>query len=184
MRQRWYLAQAVPPARGLPAPIAAVLELLGLVEFAAVTRRRDDRLAEIDAAYEGAGGTEGPEYAYTSIYASGERWLVGGWDGLAVTADAGVNWQEPMLLPPDYTRGLEFSPSYAEDGILFVGAYAAGPIRSEDWGRTFDAPGLNLQQPNVQKVHVPAYAEDPSTVFGIVNLAGRLLLRRWHASAL
>lgn len=78
--------------------------------------------------------------------------IVAGWDGLATGNDD--TWQTATLVPPDYTRGLVFSPSFAADGTIWWGGDAAGVAITDDGGTTFRAPDEGLEAPNVQDLKV------------------------------
>lgn len=119
-----------------------------------------DRHAPLDTEYDDDGHAESTAEAVTGLYAADGVWLMAGWGGMARSADGGVTWASPLLLPPDFIRGLAVSPDFARDGTVYIGGYAAGVERSFDGGTTFDAPSLGLGLPNVQSLVVTGTGGD------------------------
>ncbi len=119
----------------------------------------DDRCATFTSAVTGSetefdlsGGASSDDEAFTVVRVVGDRFVVGGWDGLWISDNEGVTWTEHLLIPPDYTRGIAYNPEWPEDDTVFVGAYAAGVQRAFDGGTRWDAPGVGMSAANVQKV--------------------------------
>jgi photosystem II stability/assembly factor-like uncharacterized protein len=106
--------------------------------------------------------------SFTTMLADGDRWAIAGWDSIGVSDDAGQSWTQAFIMPPDITRGLEHSPTYASDGYAYLGANGAGIMRSSD-GYHFESLAGGMKFPNIQQVLFPAWATDDQTLYGISN---------------
>lgn len=113
-----------------------------------------DRRAPFHVLYGVSGGAESIETAFIPPVFSDDTLLVGGWAGLAVSDDLGQTWTTPTLLPPDYSRGLAFSPGFNGDGVVLMGTYGGGVVVTHDGGASFSAPNIGLPEPNVQGLDV------------------------------
>ena len=89
---------------------------------------------------------------WTTLGASGDRWVIGGYFGVFLSEDAGQSWQEQPILSPAATRGLAFSPAYTGDQGVYWGTYAAGVAISHDDGASVVSPSHGLAEGNVQDV--------------------------------
>lgn len=98
------------------------------------------------------GGADSASAVLTALQVEGERALVGGWAGLALSLDRGETWQDLPLLGPAYTRGLAASPDGEGAPRVWVGAYAAGVMLSEDGGLSYQTPGPGQNAENIQRV--------------------------------
>ncbi len=134
----------------------------------------EDRHAEMDPYFEGSGHCASVSMAFTDLFASGDRWALSGWDGLALSEDAGASWVEPFLIAPAYARGLAVSPGYARDAGVWLGSYAAGVTRSGDGGQSFLSRSAGLAAPNVQRLAFPPTNSGERPLFAI---SGHLLWR-------
>ncbi len=128
-----------------------------------------DLHAEMYPYFEGSGHCSSVTMAFTDLFVAGDRWALSGWDGLALSEDAGLSRVEPFLIAPDYARGLAFSPAYFEDAGVFVGAYAAGVTRSGDGGQSFESASWGLAAPNVQRLSFPPDNTDDSPMYAITG---------------
>jgi hypothetical protein len=127
-----------------------------------------DRAAPLEASYGTTGGPSSEQEAFTALGSADGRILLAGWDGLATSDDAGAQWHEAPIVPPDYTRGLAFSPAFEHDGLVYWGADSAGVAVTSDGGATFSAPNVDLSAPNVQ--YLKAWPEsDGGRVFVIAG---------------
>lgn len=106
--------------------------------------------------------------SFTTMQADGDRWAIAGWDSVGVSDDAGATWTQAYIMPPDITRGLEHSPSYATDGYVYVGANGAGIMRTSD-GYHFESLAGGTKYPNIQQVLFPAWATDDQDLYSIIN---------------
>lgn len=115
--------------------------------------------------YTGSGSATDTHQAASALAVVGDRILQAGWAGFGVATN-GV-WDEPVIVPPDYTRGIAFSPNYVRDNTIFVGGYAAGVARSEDGGRSWSAANDGMTTPNVQRIVFPVHSHSSDSVLAI-----------------
>lgn len=104
--------------------------------------------------YDTEGAATSADEAYSVLLASADRWVIGGWAGLAHSDDAGESWTDATILPADYTRGIAFSPHFETDRTIWLSSYMGGVVRTLDAGETFTAPSLALDDTNVQHLSV------------------------------
>ncbi len=108
-----------------------------------------------DAQYGSDGDAQRPSDAWPVLYASGDHVVVGGWAGLYSSADGGTTWVDSPVIPADYTRSVAFDASFAEDSLVYLAAYGAGPLATDDGGASFTATNAGLKEVNAQRVAVP-----------------------------
>lgn len=65
--------------------------------------------------------------------------FLAGFNGLFRTEDDADSWEELRTQDSTNIAAVALSPTYAEDGTLFVGSYLNGAFRSEDQGETWTA---------------------------------------------
>lgn len=125
----------------------------------------EDLRGPLDPVYDGPGSASAADAAAVALGVNGARWVQAGWAGFALGDDAST--YEPVLVPPDYTRGIAFSPGFADDRTVYVGGYAAGVLRTADGGATWEAAEDGLGFDNVQRVSVsPADDDEVLSVTG------------------
>jgi len=125
------------------------------------------KLAE-DTVYDLEGAARDVDEAYPVLLARGDRLIVAGWVGYATSDDAGGTWNEPTIVPPDYTRGVAFG---LDDFVVYSAGYASGVAFTTDGGVAWQAPGDGLEAVNAQKVGLPYDAELPWDVWAVVGHA-------------
>lgn len=123
----------------------------------------------LEVLFDVEGGATGLPQAFPVLKASGDRVVLGGWEGLARSSDQGLTWQEPALIPADHTRGLSFSPFFAHDRRLWIGSYMGGVLLSLDAGQRFFSSSLGLVDSNVQDVQV--HPERPERLTAVIGHA-------------
>lgn len=111
-----------------------------------------DVAAPLDPEFGGVGDPETDAVTTTALIAYSGRLVEAGWNGIAWSDDDGESWSSRVVLPGDLSRGVAFSPNFENDGVILVGGYSGGLIRSEDWGARWAAPNLGLWRPNIQGV--------------------------------
>ncbi len=124
----------------------------------------EDRAAPLEVQFSQTSITE----AFTTLHAAGDRWVIAGWDSIGVTTDAGATWTQAYIMPPDLTRGATYSPTFADDGYVYLGPNGAGVMRSDD-GYHWDSVSGGLGYQNIQLVIFPPWAEDTDTIFALAN---------------
>ncbi len=110
----------------------------------------EDLHGPLETVYAGSGSASSASEAAVALGVAGTRWMQAGWAGFVVADPAGV-W-EPVIVPPDYTRGIGFSPDFDRDATVYVGGYAAGVLTTEDGGASWRGAGAGLDVENVQRV--------------------------------
>ncbi len=105
--------------------------------------------------------------AFTGLQASGDSWAIAGWDSVGVTDDAGISWHKAFIMPPGLTRGLAFSPSFQQDGLVYIGANSAGVTRTTD-GLSFESMAGQMARCNVQQLAFPPDATDEQEIYALV----------------
>jgi hypothetical protein len=137
-----------------------------------------DQEAPLAIQYGGDGGASGLDEGVTVLAAAGDGWVLGGWAGLAVGGPG--DWRPAALLPPEYTRGIAFSPDFDRDGTLVWGTYSGGIGVSTDGGSSWEfADGLLA--PNVQALEVPT-PRDAWAIVGHHLVRGDRRGTRWQAA--
>lgn len=196
----WVRCGALPPeavgAHGVVAAIAASPVtredpegvLLVVTGDAGPYRSRDgcvsweDLHGTLDTVYSGAGSAGSAADAARALLVGRGRWLQAGWGGLVVGDEGGM--VEPTLIPCDYTRGVAFSPDFVDDDTVLLGGYAAGVLRTTDAGVSWSDAGKGLDATNVQRVALPAAAEDANVALAVVGHTGWMTKNRgrsWEA---
>jgi photosystem II stability/assembly factor-like uncharacterized protein len=120
--------------------------------------------------YGGIGGAATVYEGYSTIVDVGEHVLVGGWNGLAESADAGETWSVPRLLPSDYMRANAFSPDFANDHRFAAGTYGGGVVWTDSGGETWAGSALGISAPYGYDVEfAPDYAESRTMFFAALT---------------
>lgn len=120
--------------------------------------------------YQGSGSASSTDASNRTLAVSGTRWAQAGWAGLVI-GDA-TSAYEPQIIPPDYTRGIAFSPGFGDDRTVLVGGYAAGVLRSDDAGAHWLGAGAGMDAENVQRVAFPSRAEASDSVLSVTGHVG------------
>ncbi len=107
------------------------------------------------------------DLSFTVLQAVGDRWVIAGWDGIAVSENSGSTWDHAYIMPPDCTRGLAFSPTYFEDGEIYIGANTAGIYRTNAAGEIFESAAGGMDYANIQMVVFPK--ETAEDIFTLSN---------------
>jgi len=129
-----------------------------------------DRSGPPDTVWGGSGGADTDADAWAFVHGTGGSWIVAGWAGLFSTADNGFTWSDRQTMPPDYSRHVQFSPDWENDHRLWIGAYASGPLRSDDAGATFVRPNHGIPETlNVQRYWVARSPLETDTVYVSIN---------------
>ena len=132
----------------------------------------EDRTTGAFTDFSAGGGADSDALAYTVLRTAGDKWIIGGWDGLFYSDDAGITWEEKTIIPPDYTRGVAFAVDFPDDPTVFIGPYASGVQYSRDGGVSFDSPSWGLTEPNVQRIRTSD--DDPDVILAIVGHKGQI----------
>jgi len=121
----------------------------------------------VQVLYDTEGSATGVDQAFPVLALAGQRIVAGGWAGLSITDDLGDAWRDETLLPPDYARGVAFSPRFSSDHTLWISSYAGGVLWSLDAGASFTGPDQGLSDANVQDVRV-----DPDNPLRLAAVVG------------
>jgi photosystem II stability/assembly factor-like uncharacterized protein len=112
----------------------------------------EDHRTPNETEFDNSGGAQSDESAFTVLRVRGDTWLIGGWDGLWLSRNNGVDWDEIAVIPPDFTRGIAFSQNFPSNRTVYIGAYAAGIQITNDGGTSFTSPNWGISQTNVQNI--------------------------------
>jgi photosystem II stability/assembly factor-like uncharacterized protein len=100
--------------------------------------------------------------------------FVAGWEGVHRSLDAGESWRHLEIIRPYSTRGVAFSPGFAEDGTLFASTYGSGLIVSRDRGQSWTPENEGLWNSHLDPVvPAPDYAEGGTLFVGNLRGVGR-----------
>lgn len=132
----------------------------------------EDLHSPLTPVYTGSGSAASAIDGQTGLAIFGDRWVQSGWAGFLVAE--GDDLHEPTIIPPDYTRGIAFSPTFGEDRTLLIGGYAAGVLRTNDAGVSWLGAGEGLGFENVQRVAFPARDGDLDRVLSVTGHVGWL----------
>lgn len=135
----------------------------------------EDRSSPLTVDYDSFGGATGPDEASTALFAAGDAVVHAGWGGFAYTEDSGASWIDPVLIPPDFIRGVAISPHFREDGIAAFGTYAGGVALATDFGAAWTTRSIGLPIHDVQAVRWVSGTDD---MVALVNHAPWL----WRAA--
>ena len=105
--------------------------------------------------------------AFTALEVGGDRIVVGTYSGTATRIDGA--WFAQPLKGPDFTRGIGFSQSFTEDGLVLVAAYGCGVERGFQGGAAWGCPNSGVERPNSQMVIVPVDAVGLVPAYALAN---------------
>ena len=135
----------------------------------------EDRSSPLTVDYDSFGGATGTDEAVTALFTDGEAVVHAGWGGYAYTEDGGASWIDPVIIPPDFIRGVAISPYFREDGIAAFGTYAGGVALATDFGAAWTTRSEGLPIQDVQAVRWVSGSDD---MLALVNHAPWL----WRAA--
>ncbi len=110
---------------------------------------------------------------YTSVsfspsYPQDPTLFSGTFEGMYLSRDRGVTWEESSINPTRMGRRVAISPTYAEDHSLFAGGYGQGILISSDGGRSWRNTFQRYQEWGAYSMAPsPNYAQDSLFITGV-----------------
>jgi photosystem II stability/assembly factor-like uncharacterized protein len=84
---------------------------------------------------------------FNDLVFAGDNLLIGGFNGLFQSTDAGNTWQEIETLSLGTITALAISPNYKNDNTLAIVTYVGMPYISQDQGETWTVTNKGLELP-------------------------------------
>lgn len=113
----------------------------------------------------------------------GQRVLVGAFEGLFVSDDAGEHFTQRSLYPVAVVRALDLSPDFAVDGAVFAGSYGGGVYALGDAAFDVDVPERRGPASATVATGSPAAGPVAPTVLGAVAPPTTPDTRRWRSAS-
>jgi photosystem II stability/assembly factor-like uncharacterized protein len=114
-------------------------------------------------------GDEDGAQSFTGLVFDGDEWLLAGFDGMLLTADAGLEWARPKLLPANYSRGVALAP-WPQALRLYTGEYGGGAAWTDDGGLTWGGSAVGLSGGYTNDLVAEPYAAETGRAWLVSDL--------------
>jgi len=129
-----------------------------------------DRGTNEDPYFGRSGGATGSEDVWRYFGTSGATWVAAGWQGVTISTDRGVTWDDPQIIPPDTTTQILYHRDFPENPRIWFSRFDATVMYTDDGGDLLDGPSHGLADLNVHFLYTPGDPAYADTVYAIVNM--------------
>jgi len=101
-------------------------------------------------------------------YTQDQTLFLGAWEGLHVSHNAAENWTQLNVYNQNFIRSMTISSGFADDGVVFAGAYGGGVYKSTNYGATWAARSTGVTSMHIASLQAsPDYPQDQTVFAGI-----------------